>query len=178
MSARSSTDRASDYGSEGWGFESLRARNIKRRLSCGNVDQPPCCFCPLWTCCVPGVIGCFGSVQTGPCWSARVCAVWSSILPGARGCGPGSSGVGTASDWFRICSDGGFPGGWRMLSPAWGVRVSPWVRVGFVLSTFAAGSANLGFRACHAGSDAAAGVSGSARRADYTALWSGLSQSP
>jgi hypothetical protein len=24
--ARSSTDRASDYGSEGWGFESLRAR--------------------------------------------------------------------------------------------------------------------------------------------------------
>jgi hypothetical protein len=27
-SARSSTDRASDYGSEGWGFESLRARFI------------------------------------------------------------------------------------------------------------------------------------------------------
>ena len=25
--ARSSTDRASDYGSEGWGFESLRARH-------------------------------------------------------------------------------------------------------------------------------------------------------
>src|ERR1700761_4040406 len=25
--ARSSTDRASDYGSEGWGFESLRARS-------------------------------------------------------------------------------------------------------------------------------------------------------
>ena len=27
--ARSSTDRASDYGSEGWGFESLRARQYK-----------------------------------------------------------------------------------------------------------------------------------------------------
>ena len=27
--ARSSTDRASDYGSEGWGFESLRARDIR-----------------------------------------------------------------------------------------------------------------------------------------------------
>ena len=26
LSARSSMDRASDYGSEGWGFESLRAR--------------------------------------------------------------------------------------------------------------------------------------------------------
>ncbi len=26
--ARSSTDRASDYGSEGWGFESLRARKV------------------------------------------------------------------------------------------------------------------------------------------------------
>src|SRR6185503_21312167 len=26
--ARSSTDRASDYGSEGWGFESLRARHL------------------------------------------------------------------------------------------------------------------------------------------------------
>ncbi len=30
-SARSSTDRASDYGSEGWGFESLRARKRIRR---------------------------------------------------------------------------------------------------------------------------------------------------
>src|SRR6266699_4143502 len=29
--ARSSTDRASDYGSEGWGFESLRARSSSRR---------------------------------------------------------------------------------------------------------------------------------------------------
>src|ERR1019366_8181302 len=29
--ARSSTDRASDYGSEGWGFESLRARHTSRR---------------------------------------------------------------------------------------------------------------------------------------------------
>jgi hypothetical protein len=29
-SARSSTDRASDYGSEGWGFESLRARPGQR----------------------------------------------------------------------------------------------------------------------------------------------------
>src|ERR1700746_3845658 len=27
--ARSSTDRASDYGSEGWEFESLRARNTE-----------------------------------------------------------------------------------------------------------------------------------------------------
>src|SRR5674476_4692 len=27
--ARSSTDRASDYGSEGWGFESLRARSVE-----------------------------------------------------------------------------------------------------------------------------------------------------
>ncbi len=31
-SARSSTDRASDYGSEGWGFESLRARSTIHRL--------------------------------------------------------------------------------------------------------------------------------------------------
>src|SRR5680860_969010 len=31
--ARSSTDRASDYGSEGWGFESLRAHQIPR-LTC------------------------------------------------------------------------------------------------------------------------------------------------
>ena len=28
LSARSSTDRASDYGSEGWGFESLRACHL------------------------------------------------------------------------------------------------------------------------------------------------------
>jgi hypothetical protein len=31
--ARSSTDRASDYGSEGWGFESLRARPAHRPLA-------------------------------------------------------------------------------------------------------------------------------------------------
>ena len=30
--ARSSTDRASDYGSEGWGFESLRARQVRGPL--------------------------------------------------------------------------------------------------------------------------------------------------
>src|SRR3984885_3349893 len=30
--ARSSTDRASDYGSEGWGFESLRARQESEPL--------------------------------------------------------------------------------------------------------------------------------------------------
>jgi hypothetical protein len=31
--ARSSTDRASDYGSEGWGFESLRARSVLRQTT-------------------------------------------------------------------------------------------------------------------------------------------------
>src|SRR3954462_1877839 len=36
--ARSSTDRASDYGSEGWGFESLRARSVSLELS---VNPPP-----------------------------------------------------------------------------------------------------------------------------------------
>ena len=39
--ARSSTDRASDYGSEGWGFESLRARSVLRQttrpLTSGNA---------------------------------------------------------------------------------------------------------------------------------------------
>jgi hypothetical protein len=34
--ARSSTDRASDYGSEGWGFESLRARTLIRGLTSGD----------------------------------------------------------------------------------------------------------------------------------------------
>src|SRR5271167_1519174 len=41
IGARSSTDRASDYGSEGWGFESLRARPQKCRLSCTYANQPP-----------------------------------------------------------------------------------------------------------------------------------------
>ncbi|MEY3326446.1 MAG: hypothetical protein RL044_399 [Actinomycetota bacterium] len=31
-SARGSTDRASDYGSEGWGFESLRARETREEF--------------------------------------------------------------------------------------------------------------------------------------------------
>ena len=39
-SARSSTDRASDYGSEGWGFESLRARPRSiLPLTCTNVPR-------------------------------------------------------------------------------------------------------------------------------------------
>src|ERR1700757_4789781 len=43
--ARSSTDRASDYGSEGWGFESLRARTAQRpfpslwRRLCWSFDD-------------------------------------------------------------------------------------------------------------------------------------------
>src|SRR5262249_38127893 len=40
--ARSSTDRASDYGSEGWGFESLRARSTRslltRHYAESNID--------------------------------------------------------------------------------------------------------------------------------------------
>jgi len=100
---------------------------------------------PLWTCCVPGVIGCFGSVRTGSCWSARVCVVWSSILRGARCRGPGSSGVGTASDWFRICSGRSLPGWVAKGVGGVGVRVGPCVRVA------AAGSATAGVRACRPG---------------------------
>ena len=44
--ARSSTDRASDYGSEGWGFESLRARSLRQRR-----HQPSTC--------ADAVAGCF-----------------------------------------------------------------------------------------------------------------------
>src|SRR5438128_933877 len=47
-SARSSTDRASDYGSEGWGFESLRARctltsrfPMNPALTCGFGSAAP-----------------------------------------------------------------------------------------------------------------------------------------
>ena len=43
--ARSSTDRASDYGSEGWGFESLRARyRIRRSRPYSNDRQGPWLF--------------------------------------------------------------------------------------------------------------------------------------
>jgi hypothetical protein len=80
------------YGSEGEGFESLRARKAKRRLSCGNVDQPPLVVRPLWTWSVPKVIRCFGSVQTGTCWTASIRATWSSILGGDRGDEPAVTG--------------------------------------------------------------------------------------
>ena len=43
QSARSSMDRASDYGSEGWGFESLRARSGPPRC------DPPVGVLHLWT---------------------------------------------------------------------------------------------------------------------------------
>ena len=42
-SARSSMDRASDYGSEGWGFESLRARSGPPRC------DPPVGVLHFWT---------------------------------------------------------------------------------------------------------------------------------
>src|SRR6266516_5015304 len=57
--------RSSDYGSEGWGFESLRARNIIRRLACGNAGRAPFKICPLWTPGAPGVLVCFGAVRAG-----------------------------------------------------------------------------------------------------------------
>ncbi len=59
-SARSSTDRASDYGSEGWGFESLRAhrnnraprvspRTGSRRSTSSRVQGIRPRPCPRWT---------------------------------------------------------------------------------------------------------------------------------
>ena len=57
--------RSSDYGSEGWGFESLRARNIKGRPTCGNVGRTPFKICPLWTPGAPRVLVCFGAVRAG-----------------------------------------------------------------------------------------------------------------
>src|SRR5205823_9630544 len=48
------TGRPSDYGSEGWGFESLRARNIIRRVTSGNAGRAPFKVRPLWT---PGALG-------------------------------------------------------------------------------------------------------------------------
>jgi hypothetical protein len=42
--ARSSTDRASDYGSEGWGFESLRARRRSEAPSAGPKRGRPICL--------------------------------------------------------------------------------------------------------------------------------------
>ena len=38
-SARGSTDRASDYGSEGWGFESLRAREPAKNFTTWRVTS-------------------------------------------------------------------------------------------------------------------------------------------
>jgi hypothetical protein len=49
-SARSSTDRASDYGSEGWGFESLRARQVT-----GHLRSWSACHCCQY-CCLSGLI--------------------------------------------------------------------------------------------------------------------------
>jgi hypothetical protein len=57
---------SSDYGSEGWGFESLRARNTNQRLSCIDVNQTQLYFCPSWTRGAPVVLVCFGAVYADP----------------------------------------------------------------------------------------------------------------
>ena len=59
--------RRADYGSEGWGFESLRARNIIRAVTCGNVGHVPFEPCPLWTCGAPTVLVSFGGRPSGRC---------------------------------------------------------------------------------------------------------------
>ena len=55
--ARSSTDRASDYGSEGWGFESLRARSVLRQTTGPRPAEtlPGAYSCPASGRCVLGV---------------------------------------------------------------------------------------------------------------------------
>jgi hypothetical protein len=37
------------YGSEGWGFESLRARTIIRGVTCGHGGVASLVVCPVWT---------------------------------------------------------------------------------------------------------------------------------
>ena len=59
------TGQPSDYGSEGWGFESLRARKIKRCLTCGNAGQMSFKIRPLWTPGAPGVLVRSGIVCAG-----------------------------------------------------------------------------------------------------------------
>jgi hypothetical protein len=60
-----SDDSQSDYGSEGWGFESLRARNIIRDVTCGNAGHAPFKTRPLWTCGAPTVLVSFGPRPSG-----------------------------------------------------------------------------------------------------------------
>ena len=77
-SARSSMDRASDYGSEGWGFESLRARS-----------GPPRCDPPV------GVLhfekallrGCFFHIWSRPWWGYRTLRVAGSVTCWLSGAG-------------------------------------------------------------------------------------------
>jgi hypothetical protein len=54
------------YGSEGWGFESHRARNNKGRLTWGNAGRVPFKTHPLWTPGAPVVLVCFGIVCAWP----------------------------------------------------------------------------------------------------------------
>ena len=67
QSARSSLDRASDYGSEGWGFESLRARS-----------GPPRCDPPV------GGSAFLKSTPSGVLFSCPMCL---RVRGGARGLG-------------------------------------------------------------------------------------------
>ena len=52
-SARSSTDRASDYGSEGWGFESLRARHTPAGRQADGPLSTRLPLVPVATCWIP-----------------------------------------------------------------------------------------------------------------------------
>jgi hypothetical protein len=67
MSPDQANSAAERYGSEGWGFESLRARNIIRRLTCGNVGRAPFKIRALWTSGAPTVLVSFGPGPSRPC---------------------------------------------------------------------------------------------------------------
>ena len=111
--ARSSTDRASDYGSEGWGFESLRARPGQRPLpdqgraflltrfltalarAVHDLSEGVRCFRQL----VADHIGVHDRVIDGSAWPRRAAAAWTGGACQQRGSGTDMAQIVQAGVW-------------------------------------------------------------------------------
>ncbi len=109
-SARSLMDRASDYGSEGWGFESLRARSLRQRRKSprrqrvwGSLRSPRSLLFGWWA--VPV------SPYPSPDLLIAVCLPGRGVIFVVR------------SDRYGMSQE---PGGWRCCSMA---AATPWLHI-------------------------------------------------
>ena len=132
--ARSSTDRASDYGSEGWGFESLRARHKVFTFQwgpCSRLDLTCGSGFPGRSRCPAGLQRADGANSTLQQyrWRQRHVEDAVSVAAGRLTCEPSPNSLHLPRSDPNVKTSlrltWGISYGWARLRPRW-CRRSPW----------------------------------------------------